>query len=158
MLKEFGDNIGNIDKVDYKMNTCGDCTLCCTLLPVPELDKPANTHCQHCIVGKGCSIYEDRPQVCRPFNCAWLQSSASIDLRPDKINIIFEKVNDNIFFGTQELDIKPTELALKQTQQFRVQGFSVVINENDTLTVIPSNGRTKEDVKTEFLEATGRSE
>lgn len=50
---------------------CGECTLCCKLLGVDELRKPVNKWCPHCDVGKGCLIYEDRPQSCRDFMCLW---------------------------------------------------------------------------------------
>jgi hypothetical protein len=53
---------------------CGECTLCCKLMGVGELKKPAGTWCTHCT--GGCSIYETRPQECRDFVCAWLESHA----------------------------------------------------------------------------------
>ncbi|SRR5258708_6083397 len=52
--------------------TCGECSLCCKLLPVAELDKEANLWCQHCRPGNGCSIYNARPRVCRDYQCGWL--------------------------------------------------------------------------------------
>lgn len=52
--------------------TCGDCTMCCHVLGVRELAKPALRWCEHCDVGKGCKIYEARPQSCRDFSCLWL--------------------------------------------------------------------------------------
>ena len=36
---------------------CGGCTLCCKLIPVEELNKPAGARCKHVRTGKGCSIY-----------------------------------------------------------------------------------------------------
>lgn len=51
---------------------CEDCTLCCKVLGVEELDKPAGRWCRHCDVGKGCTIYEQRPQECRDFRCLFL--------------------------------------------------------------------------------------
>ena len=51
---------------------CGSCTLCCKLLAVPGLDKPAGQFCRHCVPGKGCNIYRDRPEVCQAWNCGWL--------------------------------------------------------------------------------------
>lgn len=52
---------------------CGNCTACCSFAPirVPELKKPANTLCLHCAEGKGCTVYEVRPQVCRGFYCGY---------------------------------------------------------------------------------------
>jgi len=54
---------------------CGSCSLCCKLLNIEEEDitKPAHTWCQHCRPGHGgCSIYRQRPLVCRAFACQWL--------------------------------------------------------------------------------------
>ena len=52
------------------MRTCNGCSLCCTLLAVNELTKPAGVACQHS--DGGCSIYPDRPTTCRQFKCLWL--------------------------------------------------------------------------------------
>jgi len=51
---------------------CDGCTMCCKLLPVRELAKPAGTWCQHCEPGTGCRIYPERPQACRDFFCGWM--------------------------------------------------------------------------------------
>ena len=54
---------------------CGKCSLCCKLLYVKELNKPANTWCEHCRPGKGgCSIHETRPPICRIYFCAWMMA------------------------------------------------------------------------------------
>ncbi|WP_313193548.1 hypothetical protein [Shinella zoogloeoides] len=52
--------------------SCGTCTLCCRLPDIDLLDKPANVWCRHCVAGEGCSIYADRPSVCRDFLCLWM--------------------------------------------------------------------------------------
>lgn len=55
---------------------CGDCSLCCLLLHVPEVQKPVDGWCRHCRPGKGgCSIYDRRPPVCRNWTCLWLAGS-----------------------------------------------------------------------------------
>lgn len=51
--------------------SCGTCTLCCRLPDIDALDKPANQWCIHCQEAKGCSIYADRPDLCRDFLCFW---------------------------------------------------------------------------------------
>ena len=51
---------------------CNGCTLCCKVLQIAPLEKPANVLCRHCTVGTGCGIYPDRPQVCRTFLCGYL--------------------------------------------------------------------------------------
>lgn len=51
---------------------CGSCTLCCKLLGVTELNKPRSIWCRHCEIGRGCRIYETRPEECRRFFCGFL--------------------------------------------------------------------------------------
>ena len=69
--------------------SCGDCTLCCRLLGVPELEKPAGTWCASCEVGCGCGRYDDRPASCRNFECFWLMEDGFPDeLRPDRSGVV----------------------------------------------------------------------
>jgi hypothetical protein len=55
--------------------TCKGCTLCCSLLLIRELDKPAFQHCPYVAVGKGCTAYSATgPVPCgaaRRFDCKW---------------------------------------------------------------------------------------
>lgn len=52
--------------------SCEGCTMCCKLLSVAELNKPAQQWCEHCEISSGCTIYEKRPDDCRTFYCGWL--------------------------------------------------------------------------------------
>lgn len=93
------------------MRQCGDCTLCCKLLPlnsredaqatrtaaemikhrllslqeaadmIKTFDKPAGKACQYQRHGKGCTIYDHRPLGCRVWNCRWLVNDDCDDLR-----------------------------------------------------------------------------
>jgi hypothetical protein len=55
---------------------CGKCSLCCKVMGIGELNKPAATWCSHCKPGKGgCTIYATRPSECANFNCLWLTST-----------------------------------------------------------------------------------
>jgi uncharacterized protein len=55
--------------------TCKGCTLCCSLIPIRELNKPAFQHCPYVAVGKGCTAYSATgPVPCgaaRRFDCKW---------------------------------------------------------------------------------------
>jgi Fe-S-cluster containining protein len=51
--------------------SCGTCSLCCKVHPVPELSKPAGQWCVHCVPGSGCANHADRPSACRRFFCSW---------------------------------------------------------------------------------------
>lgn len=46
--------------------------MCCQVLEIAELGKPAGTECRHCIRGGGCGIYAHRPTVCGEFYCGYL--------------------------------------------------------------------------------------
>ena len=113
---------------------CESCTLCCELLHIKSLNKPANVMCNFC--KNGCIIHDtiknkeqNMPEECKLFECAYYQSTkVSIDLRPDNCKIIFEKISDNLFFGTQDPRYEMTDFAKKQILSFVAQGFSVMIS------------------------------
>jgi hypothetical protein len=70
--------------------------MCCRLFAVGELDKPVNRWCLHCKIGDKCLVYDSRPQVCREFECLWLQSQDYEDrdarwpvkARPDRCKVM----------------------------------------------------------------------
>lgn len=110
------------------MNKCGDCTLCCDLLPVKWLDKPAGESCVHC--QGGCLIHDTKPAECSGFECAWLQSNVdNQNLRPDRCGIVFEKTKGGEFFGTVIHSGKVSEAALRQLHNFVGQGYTVRLSE-----------------------------
>ena len=55
---------------------CGDCSLCCKVLGIPELQKPKDSWCPNFTAGIGCRIYDERPPSCRSFSCRWLTDLA----------------------------------------------------------------------------------
>jgi hypothetical protein len=61
---------------------CGECTVCCHALAIPELQKPTNSPCQH--LGGRCTIYKQRPQRCRTYFCAWRNGIGEDEDRPDR--------------------------------------------------------------------------
>lgn len=69
---------------------CGSCSWCCRIPAIPALGKPKDVWCGHCRPGHGgCSIYADRPEVCRDFACLWLSGSGPEALRPDRSKVMF---------------------------------------------------------------------
>jgi len=98
------------------MRQCGDCTLCCKLLPVPPLGKKANERCKH-QRHTGCRVYNKRdpliamvagefsrgvdvtasmPPECQLWNCRWLVDKAGKTSRPDRSHIVIDIVPDFI--------------------------------------------------------------
>lgn len=133
---------------------CDGCTACCTLLPIEAINKPINTHCQHCDLG--CTIYENRPQTCADFECAYLHGdNLPLSLRPDKCGIIFIKRNYRIFSGCLMPDIKTTDQARGQIDDFIKQGFSVILislNEKRPLLML-ADGHDSDEIMREYEEA-----
>lgn len=72
-----------------KGRACGGCTMCCKVLGITELAKPVGKWCPHCEIGKGCKVYESRPEECRTFLCAWLVDDRFSDIwKPDRSKIV----------------------------------------------------------------------
>jgi hypothetical protein len=79
------------------MRQCGDCQLCCRLLPVPPLEKKAGQRCQYQKFGKGCTVYHTRkmPRECGIWNCRWLVNNDTADLsRPDRSHYVIDIMPD----------------------------------------------------------------
>ena len=71
------------------MKACGDCGLCCKLMGVTALAKPAGKWCRHFSKARGCAIYADRPDDCRVFNCLWLLTEAlDADWKPSRAGFV----------------------------------------------------------------------
>lgn len=78
---------------------CGDCTLCCKLLPVVSLDKKANEKCQFQKFHKGCSVYRTRkmPMECGMWSCKWILGQDTDDMpRPDRCHYVIDHMLDTI--------------------------------------------------------------
>lgn len=145
---------------------CGECTECCELLyidsrkPLKEnevelitIESPAGELCKHCNKNVGCTVHEDRPLICRTFECAYVQhENAPIELRPDKCGIIFEKLDDELILGTIKPDRLISDMGTQQLHSFNRQGYSVVLTKYDTaeVKVLCRDGVERRDVLMKF--------
>lgn len=78
---------------------CGDCQLCCRLLPVRELGKGSDERCVHQKFKKGCGVYGSpaMPPSCSLWNCRWLVEDDTADLaRPDRSRYVIDIMPDFI--------------------------------------------------------------
>lgn len=80
--------------------SCGDCTKCCegwlagnALGHSFYKGKP----CHFISIGKGCSVYEDRPKdPCQSYKCGWLESEEIPEwMKPNEINAIIDIRNED---------------------------------------------------------------
>jgi hypothetical protein len=93
---------------------CGSCSLCCKLLPMEELHKPAGAPCPHQRHGKGCAIYAHRPNPCRLWSCRWLTNDDTADLRrPDRSRYVVDPIPD---FVTHVVDATGAETRIPVVQ------------------------------------------
>jgi len=107
---------------------CGDCTLCCTALPIPVVDSPAGETCKYC--DKGCTIWDSGiPDACKKFNCTYsLSPDADISLRPDNTGVIFERITTKIYLALVSVDIWKTAVVSHHIDNLIEQGISVVVS------------------------------
>ncbi len=71
------------------VRNCDGCTLCCKVLSIEALAKPAGVWCKHCKVGGGCGYYEQRPAACRVFHCDYLlQPFFTPEWKPAKSRLV----------------------------------------------------------------------
>lgn len=78
---------------------CGECTLCCKLIPVGEIGKPANQRCVYQRTGKGCRVYRRPkfPSSCELWSCGWLLDLNAAHLpRPDHAHYVIDPSPDYI--------------------------------------------------------------
>ena len=71
--------------------SCGSCTLCCKLMSIDAIGKPTGQWCWVCAIGKGCQVYDNRPEACRAWSCLWiLRPELPDDLRPDRCKVVMD--------------------------------------------------------------------
>ena len=44
-------------------------------------------------VNENCEIYNTRPECCSEYRCAWLEGYGSLNQRPDKVGVVFDKIS-----------------------------------------------------------------
>ena len=82
--------------MDIPGKACGTCNMCCKVLEIEEIKKPAGPYCPNCNVGAGCAIYATRPTVCRDYECLWKgDRGMSVQMRPDRIGTILMEDEDS---------------------------------------------------------------
>ena len=100
---------------------CGDCQLCCVLLPVADgavvdlpdgtrrqldgLNKLANTRCPHQKTGVGCKLHgtPKMPYSCSIWVCKWLTGEDTADLpRPDRSHYVIDPMPDVVGIQNNE--------------------------------------------------------
>lgn len=73
---------------------CQDCTGCCEVFEVKEVNKAFGEPCKFLgktPFGKGCTVYDVRPDACRHYICLWLDSQ-----RRPEVEKLSNKLRPNV--------------------------------------------------------------
>ena len=94
---------------------CGECSLCCKILRINVLEKPAGLWCRHFAKGHGCSIHAGAPGECQRFQCYWSISEVLGDeWRPDRSKmVIWSNIEGRIM-----VDVDPSHPAAWRREPF----------------------------------------
>lgn len=149
--------------------TCGDCSLCCRLMGIAELNKPVNQWCPHCAVldkpsRAGCKIYESRPPSCAGFQCMWLMEENIPDsLRPDKCGVLFFYPDPNER-GAETLDAIHAKCDPKRPDAWRAPmveklitaatagGYDVILSIGDRRKLLTNNPETAQKFRDKLIQ------
>jgi len=117
---------------------CGDCTLCCKVMAIEEIAKPAGQWCSHCKPGRGCLVYDDRPRECRAFNCLWLVDARfGPHWKPAKSKMVLTASDDGL-----EIRCDPGFPDAWRKEPFRSEiGALAAAGETHDVTVLVMSGR-----------------
>jgi hypothetical protein len=112
---------------------CGDCTLCCKVMAIEVLNKPAGNWCSHCKPGRGCLAYETRPTECRNFDCLWLADVRFGEYwKPSSSKLVLTTSEDGI-----EIRCDPGFLDAWRKEPFRSEiGQLAIAGETNDVTVL----------------------
>jgi hypothetical protein len=100
-------------------------------MPVHEMAKPAGEPCPHACTGKGCRIYDKRPDECRGFACEWiLDARMSGDLKPDRCGFVVTVTPDR-----RVMNIIPSR-TLSQGQWRRLVRLAEQVGEHSIVMVL----------------------
>lgn len=82
-------------KLPMSERSCDNCDVCCNILEVRELNKKSYKNCDHRAEGGGCGIYNDRPSICRTWNCAYILGLMPNQeaLKPNNLGLMFYPVS-----------------------------------------------------------------
>jgi len=93
-----------------EQRTCDGCNACCVVYSFDEEpvgEKPRFATCPKVSECGGCSIYEQRPPVCRDFQCSWLAGDLPLKMAPKDVGFVITTVSTGAF-ETPVMNIQET--------------------------------------------------
>lgn len=104
--------------------SCGGCTACCKTHVEYGMKIAGGDYCDHCQIGKGCSIYERRPFACQIYRCAWVCGKGEEIDRPDRLKVVMDLKGVD-FYRQEIVAINFWEVEEEAANQLRVQSWMV---------------------------------
>lgn len=79
-----------METVKHQFRPCGDCTVCCEGHLIGKAHSNYFGQGRKCVflVKKECTVYQDRPDTCRKYQCAWSQRLVPDWMRPDQSGVM----------------------------------------------------------------------
>jgi len=119
--------------------SCGPCSLCCTVLRVDELAKPAGRDCIHQRAAGGCGIHATRPGICRAYRCLWLQGGLEDDERPDATGGVVDLETTGVGLRLAIREARPGSFGASPALQAIAERYRVSMPVRITDTADPSD-------------------
>lgn len=114
--------------ITIQSRECSGCTMCCKLPELKELQKPRDTWCAHCAIGKGCTIYSERPQGCITFECMWKQGFMPVELKPDEAKVVFwQEAENRVWMWVDQCIERIPRKAVEYIDRFVSQGVELIL-------------------------------
>jgi hypothetical protein len=138
--------------------------MCCKLPGVAALNKPPLQLCTHCKVGVGCRIYDQRPDECAEFFCAYMvNAKLSEAWKPSdcKMMISFEAPAKRVLVHVDPARSDAwrkepffSQIKAMAAQALRQQGHLIVWQGRDAIAVLPGSEVNLGPVKDETIMVT----
>ena len=115
---------------------CADCTLCCTVYEIPDLEKKQGHACVHTHRDGGCDIWGLHPSLCQEFKCLWLRHKDMNALwRPDIAGFVLRLDTDGTTLNI-DIDPKRPEAWRQEPYYGQLKIWSEVITRGEGLLVV----------------------
>lgn len=121
---------------------CGGCTLCCKLVPVRELGKPALQRCKFQVTGKGCRVHQQPekgfPRSCWLWNCGWLMGAPGTEKmsRPDRAHYVIDPMADFVRQDGEPVPVMQVWIDPKYPDAHRDPALRALIELHDAATLV----------------------
>jgi len=137
--------IRELEAVPAPEKSCGACTMCCKLFEVNWVDrpKPAGKWCHHCAPGRGCAIWQSRPEGCRDYFCVWrIDPELAPEWRPDVAKFILTQMGP-AFPLTVVVDPAQPNAWRREPYYSRLMRTTVELLETRRMALIVEGGRSR---------------